>query len=93
LSVMAGPLASDPYSIGAPTSDLRAPVADGAAKGLRIGWVEHFGRYRTDPEVARLTRAAVMALAGAAMVSLGTSPAQAVVYCKTVGVPKGCLVR
>ena len=35
----------------------------------------------------------VMALAGAAMVSLGTSPAQAVVYCKTVGVPKGCVAR
>ncbi|KRP94459.1 hypothetical protein AOQ72_25115 [Bradyrhizobium yuanmingense] len=35
----------------------------------------------------------VMALAGAAMVSLGTSPAQAVVYCKAVGVPKGCVVR
>ena len=35
----------------------------------------------------------VMALAGAVMVSLGTSPAQAVVYCKTVGVPKGCVVR
>ena len=35
----------------------------------------------------------IMALAGAAMVSLGTSPAQAVVYCKTVGVPKGCVVR
>lgn len=35
----------------------------------------------------------VMALASAAMVSLGTSPAQAVVYCKTVGVPKGCVVR
>ena len=35
----------------------------------------------------------VMVLAGAAMVSLGTSPAQAVVYCKTVGVPKGCVVR
>ena len=34
-----------------------------------------------------------MALAGAAMLSLGTSPAQAVVYCKTVGVPKGCVVR
>jgi hypothetical protein len=32
-------------------------------------------------------------LAGAAMVSLGTSPAQAAVYCKTVGVPKGCVVR
>lgn len=63
LSTMSGPLASDPYSIGAPTSDLRAPVADQAAKGLRIGWIENFGRYRTDPEVARLTRAAVMALA------------------------------
>ncbi|GLR89256.1 hypothetical protein [Bradyrhizobium iriomotense] len=36
---------------------------------------------------------AIAALAGAAMVSLGTSPAQAVVYCKTVGVPKGCVVR
>jgi hypothetical protein len=35
----------------------------------------------------------IMVLAGAAMVSLGTSPAQAVVYCKTVGVPKGCVVR
>ncbi|MDN4986916.1 hypothetical protein KUL72_04710 [Bradyrhizobium arachidis] len=35
----------------------------------------------------------VMMLAGAATVSLGTSPAQAVVYCKTVGVPKGCVVR
>jgi len=35
----------------------------------------------------------MMMLAGAAMVSLGTSPAQAVVYCKTVGVPKGCVVR
>jgi hypothetical protein len=35
----------------------------------------------------------IMAVAGAAMVSVGTSPAQAVVYCKTVGVPKGCVVR
>ena len=35
----------------------------------------------------------ILALAGAAMVSLGTSPAQAVVYCKTVGIPKGCVVR
>ena len=24
---------------------------------------------------------------------MGVSPAQAVVYCKTVGVPKGCVVR
>ncbi|PSO19230.1 hypothetical protein [Bradyrhizobium sp. MOS003] len=35
----------------------------------------------------------VLALAGVATMSLGTSPAQAVVYCKTVGVPKGCVVR
>ena len=35
----------------------------------------------------------VVALAGAAMMTLSTSPAQAVVYCKTVGVPKGCVVR
>ncbi len=35
----------------------------------------------------------VVALTGAAMMTLGTSPAQAVVYCKTVGVPKGCVVR
>jgi hypothetical protein len=35
----------------------------------------------------------IVVLAGTAMVSLGTSPAQAVVYCKTVGVPRGCVVR
>jgi hypothetical protein len=35
----------------------------------------------------------IMALAGTAMLSLGTGPAQAAVYCKTVGVPKGCVVR
>lgn len=35
----------------------------------------------------------VMVLAGAATLSLGTGSAQAVVYCKTVGVPKGCVVR
>ena len=35
----------------------------------------------------------VVALTGAAMMTLSTSPAQAVVYCKTVGVPKGCVVR
>lgn len=35
----------------------------------------------------------IAALASAAMWTLGASPAQAVVYCKTVGVPKGCVVR
>ncbi len=39
-----------------------------------------------------LTTSAAFAAIAAAM-SLGTSPAQAVVYCKTVGVPKGCVVR
>jgi len=37
----------------------------------------------------------VWLLAGAALaaMALGAEPAQAVVYCKTVGVPKGCVVR
>ncbi len=35
----------------------------------------------------------IAALASAAMWTLGTGAAQAVVYCKTVGVPKGCVVR
>jgi hypothetical protein len=33
---------------------------------------------------------ALSALAG---LTLGTAPAEAVVYCKTVGVPKGCVAR
>lgn len=33
------------------------------------------------------------ALAALAGLTLGTAPAEAVVYCKTVGVPKGCVVR
>jgi hypothetical protein len=33
------------------------------------------------------------ALATIAAVSLSAQPAHAVVYCKTVGVPKGCVVR
>ena len=36
----------------------------------------------------------VVALSTVAALSLGAGPAQAaVVYCKTVGVPKGCVVR
>lgn len=34
--------------------------------------------------------AALSALAG---LTLGAAPAEAVVYCKTVGVPRGCVVR
>ena len=37
---------------------------------------------------------ALTAVAAAAAMSLGAGPAQAaVVYCKTVGVPKGCVAR
>jgi aspartyl-tRNA(Asn)/glutamyl-tRNA(Gln) amidotransferase subunit A len=61
LSVMAGPSPADPYSLGAPPLAATAPNA--TIKGMRIAWIEHFGRYRTDPEVARITGAAVAALA------------------------------
>jgi hypothetical protein len=44
------------------------------------------------PEFTRsgLGLAALSALAG---LTLGAAPAEAVVYCKTVGVPKGCVAR
>jgi aspartyl-tRNA(Asn)/glutamyl-tRNA(Gln) amidotransferase subunit A len=58
LSVMAGKLAADPFSIGSPPPPA-APVEPEAAAGMRIGWIEHFGRYRTEPEVSRLTGAAL----------------------------------
>ena len=37
--------------------------------------------------------AASVISAAIATMSLGAGPAHAVVYCKTVGVPKGCVVR
>ena len=37
-----------------------------------------------------LALAALVALAG---VSMSAGPANAVIYCKTVGVPQGCVVR
>jgi aspartyl-tRNA(Asn)/glutamyl-tRNA(Gln) amidotransferase subunit A len=65
LSVMAGPFVDDPFSIAGGAVAMPAPRAvETAAQGLRVGWIEHFGRYRTDPVVADLTRAAVMSLAG-----------------------------
>ena len=59
LSVLAGPLGADPYSLGAPALPAPAP----SVKGLRIGWVGRFGTYRTEPEVAKLTTDAVLSLA------------------------------
>ena len=65
LSVMSGPHAADPFSIaGGAAAMPAARPNETAAKGLRIGWIEHFGHYRTEPTVAALTRAAVMSLAG-----------------------------
>jgi aspartyl-tRNA(Asn)/glutamyl-tRNA(Gln) amidotransferase subunit A len=61
LSVMAGPDGADPFSIGPRPA---APSAETKIPGLRVGWVEHFGRYRTDPAVADLMRAAMTSLEG-----------------------------
>ena len=36
---------------------------------------------------------ALAALVAVASVSINAGPASAVVYCKTVGVPKGCVAR
>jgi aspartyl-tRNA(Asn)/glutamyl-tRNA(Gln) amidotransferase subunit A len=57
-AAMAGGDVADPYGHGrgAPSA---AVAPEGAARGLRIGWVEHFGGYRTTPEVARLCATAV----------------------------------
>jgi aspartyl-tRNA(Asn)/glutamyl-tRNA(Gln) amidotransferase subunit A len=60
LSVMAGPLAADPWSLAAPPLSGKPP--ERAPRGIRIGWVEHFGKYRTEAEVAGLTGAAVRRL-------------------------------
>ena len=60
LSVMAGPDGADPFSI----SPRPGPPDETKMAGLRIGWVEHFGRYRTDPAVANLMQAAMTSLEG-----------------------------
>jgi hypothetical protein len=42
--------------------------------------------------IMSLSRAG-LALAALTAISMNAEPAQAVVYCKTVGVPKGCVAR
>jgi aspartyl-tRNA(Asn)/glutamyl-tRNA(Gln) amidotransferase subunit A len=59
LSVMQGPDPADPWSLAPRSAVAPAP----AVRGLRIGWIEHFGRYRTDPALLGPLRAAVQALA------------------------------
>ncbi|HYZ31794.1 MAG TPA: amidase [Crenalkalicoccus sp.] len=61
-AALAGPDEADPHSLRRARPDGRTR-ADAAARGLRIGWIETFGPYRTDPEVARLTGAAMRLLA------------------------------
>ena len=57
LRVIAGPIDPDPYSLA--QRPLGAHPPEPQARGIRIGWIEQFGRYRTDPEVASLTAAAI----------------------------------
>ncbi len=62
--VMAGAEPRDPWSL-----DI-APVPPApAVKGLRIGWVEQFGRYRTHPEVLAAMEGARAALEAAGAVT------------------------
>ncbi len=60
LSVMEGPHAHDPYSLA---TQRRAPEA-ARDHPLRIGWIAHFGEYRTNPEVVACTEATIGLLAG-----------------------------
>jgi aspartyl-tRNA(Asn)/glutamyl-tRNA(Gln) amidotransferase subunit A len=62
LSVMAGPIAGDPFSIGPGLGEMSS--CETKIAGLRIGWVEQFGRYQTAPSVAALIQAALTSLEG-----------------------------
>jgi hypothetical protein len=65
-----------------------------ARPGDRIGTPNGKQESKMSKRLGALSAGLTMVmLAGAATLSLGTSPAHAVVYCKTVGVPKGCVVR
>lgn len=66
LSVMQGADPADPWSLAAPSGAVTARAADIA--GLRIGWIEQFGRYPTDPAVLGPVRMAVQALTAAGAV-------------------------
>jgi aspartyl-tRNA(Asn)/glutamyl-tRNA(Gln) amidotransferase subunit A len=61
LSVMEGAVDADPYSIAAPPAPAR-DLTGANVKGLRIGWIEHFGRYRTDAAILPPLEAALAAL-------------------------------
>jgi Asp-tRNA(Asn)/Glu-tRNA(Gln) amidotransferase A subunit family amidase len=60
LGPMAGPDDRDPYSLPADGVDYMAALGRGAA-GLRIAWSPDLGTFPIDPEVARVTAAAIAA--------------------------------
>ena len=47
-------------------------------------------RSNTWPKLICLSTSALLALAG---VATSSAPARAVIYCSTVGIPRGCVVR
>jgi aspartyl-tRNA(Asn)/glutamyl-tRNA(Gln) amidotransferase subunit A len=63
LSVMAGRDDGDPWSIAAPPPP-KHDLAGASIAGLRIGWIEHFGHYRTDPAILGPLHEALSVLAG-----------------------------
>jgi len=64
LSIMSGEDPRDPHSLGVPPAARAPSVWEGPdLRGLRVGWLPHFGRYRAEPEVAALTGATMTALA------------------------------
>jgi aspartyl-tRNA(Asn)/glutamyl-tRNA(Gln) amidotransferase subunit A len=73
LSVMSGPQVDDPYSYAVEKfvpHSVPTPI-----RGLRVAWIENFGRIRPETEVGTVTRRAVDLLAaqGAQVEALSTS--------------------
>ena len=62
LSVWAGPDERDPQSLPETGEDF-ARAADGAIRGLRIGWSPDLGYAAVDPEIRRITTAAAKVFA------------------------------
>ncbi len=63
LSVLAGPDRRDPLSLPDPGTSFAPPLAP--AGPLRIGWAGDFGLLHVEPEIIRITRAAVDRLGSA----------------------------
>jgi aspartyl-tRNA(Asn)/glutamyl-tRNA(Gln) amidotransferase subunit A len=57
LSVMQGACPADPFALATPAEPEPMQI-----RGLRVGWIAHFGEYRTEADVLALTQAAVSRL-------------------------------